>query len=129
MDSARHRTPALGDSASGLKEAATRSNERRSTGANCETELVHDHPHSPDHGFGLSSEGALPFSTHQEVGFLPAPSSPSLNLCPGANFVCYPGEGHLLQQWTSVPYPPREPSPRPDVGGDGNRLEASLQIK
>lgn len=66
---------------------------------------------------------------NQEAGFLPAPSSPSLNLCPGADFVCYPGERHVQQQWTSVPYPPRERSPRPDVEGDGNLLEASLQIK
>lgn len=40
-----------------------------------------------DYGFGLSSEGALPFSTHREATFLPAPSSPSLNLRLGADFV------------------------------------------
>lgn len=77
----------------------------------------------------VSVPKALCHSSHQEAGFLPAPSSPSLNLHPGADFVCYPGEGHVLQQWTSVPHPPRGPSPRPDVEGDGNLLGASLQIK
>lgn len=48
---------------------------------------------------------------HQEAGFLPAPSSPRLNLLPGADFVCYPGEGHVLQQWTSVPIPLEGPAP------------------
>lgn len=129
MDSTRRRTPALGDSASGLKEAAERSRDHSLEPTVKLRELAHGHPHSLDYGFGLSSEGALPFSTYQETGFLAAPSSPRLNWCPGADFVCYPGEGHVLQQWTSVPHPPREPSPRPDVEGDGNLLEASLQIK
>lgn len=44
----------------------------------------------------VSVPQALSFSTQKEAGFLPAASSPSPNLRPGADFVCYPGEGHVL---------------------------------
>lgn len=65
VDSARRRTPALGDSASALKAAAAKN---REIGDLLEStvkllELAHGHPHSPDYGFGLSSEGALPFKS------------------------------------------------------------------
>lgn len=65
----------------------------------------------------VSFPKALCHSSHQEAGFLPAPSSPSLNLRPGADFVCYAGEGHVLQQWTSVPHPPPRAQPPPRCRG------------